>query len=423
MRLTTDQVKQGILHPEQLVRDVALRHFTESFSPDPTIMPLAIQAIQTYGWEEAFRLAHGLSDLVQTEETFLWLIDQLNRLDRPRATEDAELCWRLSSIIAAADVSLLMEHEAKVLGLEYLEAENTKAIAERLRLLTVDTETCWRELEHFCQDSKSSRYLKDVDLPHAIRLVEAIARDDASAERVLFLLAQRIEDYEDNPMAWMEGLATRMAGELRLEAAAPMLVAKLLEDSGDYVNEGCQRAFIKVGTDTIVETICRDWASAPWHYKLYASSALEHIHSDLTVSKCLELLEREESSDIRVSLIGAALGSFSSDGIGPAWELSHRGIHELRRDLVGAAMLMGLSFPELEQWKDEVKKHDERVKQRMQSLMADPPPEAKPKSPSFDHLIEPPPQPAIARKEKVGRNDPCPCGSGKKYKKCCLGKK
>ncbi|MDD2216401.1 MAG: SEC-C metal-binding domain-containing protein [Eubacteriales bacterium] len=24
--------------------------------------------------------------------------------------------------------------------------------------------------------------------------------------------------------------------------------------------------------------------------------------------------------------------------------------------------------------------------------------------------------------KKVGRNDPCPCGSGKKYKKCCLGK-
>ena len=21
---------------------------------------------------------------------------------------------------------------------------------------------------------------------------------------------------------------------------------------------------------------------------------------------------------------------------------------------------------------------------------------------------------------KLGRNDPCPCGSGKKYKKCCL---
>jgi hypothetical protein len=26
------------------------------------------------------------------------------------------------------------------------------------------------------------------------------------------------------------------------------------------------------------------------------------------------------------------------------------------------------------------------------------------------------------KKEKIGRNAPCPCGSGKKYKKCCLGK-
>ena len=25
----------------------------------------------------------------------------------------------------------------------------------------------------------------------------------------------------------------------------------------------------------------------------------------------------------------------------------------------------------------------------------------------------------VVKKEKVGRNDPCPCGSGKKYKKCC----
>ena len=28
--------------------------------------------------------------------------------------------------------------------------------------------------------------------------------------------------------------------------------------------------------------------------------------------------------------------------------------------------------------------------------------------------------PSVGREAKVGRNDPCPCGSGKKYKKCCL---
>ena len=29
------------------------------------------------------------------------------------------------------------------------------------------------------------------------------------------------------------------------------------------------------------------------------------------------------------------------------------------------------------------------------------------------------PQPHVNKEKKVGRNDPCPCGSGKKYKKCC----
>ena len=33
-------------------------------------------------------------------------------------------------------------------------------------------------------------------------------------------------------------------------------------------------------------------------------------------------------------------------------------------------------------------------------------------------LLLNPPQPKIAEK-KIGRNDPCPCGSGKKHKKCC----
>ena len=28
--------------------------------------------------------------------------------------------------------------------------------------------------------------------------------------------------------------------------------------------------------------------------------------------------------------------------------------------------------------------------------------------------------PLVRAAPKVGRNDPCPCGSGKKHKKCCL---
>jgi len=42
-----------------------------------------------------------------------------------------------------------------------------------------------------------------------------------------------------------------------------------------------------------------------------------------------------------------------------------------------------------------------------------PPPKRRPQNPGGRNL-----QP-IVKDEKIGRNDPCPCGSGKKYKKCC----
>jgi uncharacterized protein YecA (UPF0149 family) len=35
--------------------------------------------------------------------------------------------------------------------------------------------------------------------------------------------------------------------------------------------------------------------------------------------------------------------------------------------------------------------------------------------PDYDARPEP-----IRTAPRAGRNDPCPCGSGKKYKKCCL---
>lgn len=35
----------------------------------------------------------------------------------------------------------------------------------------------------------------------------------------------------------------------------------------------------------------------------------------------------------------------------------------------------------------------------------------------LERLLNPPKPKAVEK--KVGRNEPCPCGSGKKYKKCC----
>ena len=37
----------------------------------------------------------------------------------------------------------------------------------------------------------------------------------------------------------------------------------------------------------------------------------------------------------------------------------------------------------------------------------------------YSGQVDTSPQPVRREAPKIGRNDPCPCGSGKKYKKCC----
>jgi preprotein translocase subunit SecA len=39
-----------------------------------------------------------------------------------------------------------------------------------------------------------------------------------------------------------------------------------------------------------------------------------------------------------------------------------------------------------------------------------------------DDPLPPPPETIKSETKDIGRNDPCPCGSGKKYKHCCLKK-
>lgn len=79
---------------------------------------------------------------------------------------------------------------------------------------------------------------------------------------------------------------------------------------------------------------------------------------------------------------------------------------DLRLDLIVAATLMEVELPEKEQWLVDVEK-DRAEREKQIRFYAEPPEEEE----------EPPPP-----KTKIGRNDPCPCGSGKKFKRCCIKK-
>jgi len=106
---------------------------------------------------------------------------------------------------------------------------------------------------------------------------------------------------------------------------------------------------------------------------------------------------------------------------------------EVRWHLLSACKLLGERFPEFDAWLEDSKNDCEYRKAWYAKNM--PPLDAdkfwnQQDQASIDTSLDLAdddeesalPLTFVRRDERVGRNDPCPCGSGKKYKKCCYGK-
>ena len=210
IRLSESDIKKGILHPEQLVRCACVEYFTTAFNDDPSILPLVIEAIGAYGWDDAFGLFSPFTNLVQTEETFLWLVGELEKAGPPTTHLQTNHRMRIAAAIGASEVHLIQRHYQRITLLpEILET----AVEQRVALLTTDVAEIWRKLEVFCNEGRNKRYIGDVDLSYANRLVEALGRQPESAQRTMAILTQKIDNLDNNPIKWMEPLAIRLAGE------------------------------------------------------------------------------------------------------------------------------------------------------------------------------------------------------------------
>ena len=413
MRLTEEQVKQAILHEDRDVRDAAVYYFARSFSSDPSIMPLAIQAIDQYGWETAFEFYSFMQQLQQSDETVLWLVSQIK--EHGESSEEYGFRGGIHSALAHTDVQVLQRHDADIMDLDELDEKAKDAICQRIRIASQSPEELWHDLEAFCNRSDKLDEVPD-DLDLADHLVEALGRHpEFSTPKVLAILNGKSRN------DWMELCAIRLAGELRLPEAVPAIIA-LHDEADDWIFEDGHRALVKIGGDRVVEELARTYPEGSLDLRSTAASVLESIHSDLSVEICLKFFQTEQDHHTRCNFIQSALLNFATEAIQPARQLIlttplDPEVIEVRTDLLTACKVMGETFPEFDEW-TEAAKHDVEFRKtwyRNDVLDVD----------DFDiaeeEINEPPPD-TIVRQAHVGRNDPCPCGSGKKFKKCCLNK-
>jgi hypothetical protein len=435
MRYPEEKIKEAILHPDPAIRERATGYFAHSYSPDPSIMPVVIRAVETHGRRNAHRLTGLCGDLCQTEGTIAWVIDELN-------DEQTDLYenypYTLSMVLVDADPALLLPRESAILDARHFLPDLRAALTERLRMLSWDATTCWQKLEEFCEKGKDKQYTKEIDWGHAKRIVKALARYGKECEeKVHVLLSHKVHDNGHNQMKWLEPLAVGLAGRVRLESAIPLIVARLLEDGGELLNDECAEALTRIGTPTVVEAVAEAFPRADRHFRLCATEPLEQIHSDLAVEKCLHLLGQEKEDDIRLNLADALLSHFAPEGITAARQLLLGGPldfngRQLRSSLLETCTIMGERFPEYGEWLAAEKADEEEDWQRVKELEGDPTGKMlyvlekltdiklvdvpRPRSPL-------PFAPRLTLEaEQVGRNDPCPCGSGKRFKNCCMRK-
>jgi hypothetical protein len=449
MRLTEGQIKQAILHEDQDVREAAVYYFARSYSSDPGIMPLAIQAIEKIGSENAFHIYSFLDDLVQNDETVLWLIRQIKKQAKANRNDEGGgeggYVDSIRSALVHADAELLKRHQSEILELAQLDDDAREAISERIGFLSRSPEELWHDLLLACRPYYDEDLTNELDF--AGRIVKALARHpDYSAPQVLSILASET----DQTGNWLELFAIDLAGDLRLIPAVPHLIT-FLRHQDDWSHEECYHALSKIGGDTVVQQLADEWQKGDFGLNLSATSILENIHSDLSVHTCLNLLVSETDIQLRCGLLLLVLSNFSDEGIEPARQLIlttplDLDVLEVRSELLTACKLMGKTFPEFDAWQEDAK-NDVSFRRRWyeeyplalddwdedsddewdQEFSEDNGDEDSEDEDDFDYDLpdEPvaPPITIVRQQERIGRNDPCPCGSGKKYKNCCLRKR
>lgn len=126
----------------------------------------------------------------------------------------------------------------------------------------------------------------------------------------------------------------------------------------------------------------------------------------------LELLSLENDFELKAWLATALVDQFATEAIDAACTVlaEDPDSSDLKSSVVVACRLMAYDVPGLPQWEREL------AERRRPVVTGRLPP------PVFNRLDFASDVAPVSTRVKTGRNDPCPCGSGKKFKKCCWNK-
>lgn len=432
MQLSTDQLKTGWLHPHRVVRNVVAAHFAEILTTDPDVTAHAIRGAREFGWQRFLTWDHQFTSLpLADDEAFEWVCGEVERTDDGAPSDN--LRWHLTRMLARAEITLVERHRARLLALAPLRPEERQILLTRLELATCAPAEAWRRLEDHCRMAAAGETFDDARIPEAELLLEPLVRAGTeSVARVMDVLSKPPSDGAgDDPADWLTGLMMILAGRLRIEEAAPR-IWDLMAVDWDWYYDTAEAALTRIGTPAVARLIGQRYPQAEWEDRLPATIILARIRCDEAAAVIEAALRDEDDDGLRAELGVAAAAQFDDRLVPLAIEVFNedpadpeRG--EICERLVAFSHLSGHDLPERDGWERDADEADDHMRRRIDRVTG---PLTNRLGGPFDddldlgdlhHAEDADAAGArLQRGSQVGRNEPCPCGSGTKYKRCCL---
>ncbi|GLG02281.1 hypothetical protein Alches_23220 [Alicyclobacillus hesperidum subsp. aegles] len=386
---TRDVMKQFILHPEHRIRLFALDYFEEAQSDDEELLPIVLKACEMGDQTDARReLLYGAREFavspIMASELFRRIKDESAlQLDYARILLSAH-----PHVLVGADNSL-----------SSIPATLRRKIEQRISLVSLTTSALLEEWRRIAKEIRAEEY-SAVDFSFVIAMAREISR---RSDLPKLALSETIRKYQDgDPNAWYEdyedAMACVLAGYLKDESAVPALL-DVLDSDIDILQERAMYALVRIGTPFVVDAVEKRFGESKWGFHNYATGVLAGIKTSYSEAATLRLFQKATDIEEQVMLADTLCRLTSAAEIPAMKELLEQTDHnlDLLEVLYANCVINGIDNREVQQWKETLDEIDEAFERRLR----------------FEKAM------ATRPKKKIGRNEPCPCGSGKKYKKCC----
>jgi hypothetical protein len=369
-------------------------------SDDSLIQEVVLHALHDYpnvpeDWinellKEAFRNKDKLSSILiyvenQTlnEEAVQILIENIPLMDPSKLHLAVNLVQRIEHELALKYKDQLKKYIPK----------STWALYELL--LHGDEEEVYSEYGQILNDLERTGSAQHDFYINAKKIAASLVKKGWVTENEIDLVLK--EQLEEQWFSFNGILTVYMIGLLKLERYIPLLVT-LLDRDDDSLLEELSVTLTSFQSDQVVKEV------APYLKKdnsiIYAASIIENIKSDFAVQVLREAYTSAKELDHQDILIEALCHQLSEEAlpeINEHMKLDYSsGLVDIEQTVYSYFSILGLEHRELAFWRQVALERELDFRQKGHDL---------PDAP--------------VRNEKVGRNDPCLCGSGKKYKKCC----